>query len=441
MQSNRRDFIRKAGLASAGLVVLPTIIKASVMGGDGRIAPGDRINMAVIGCGGRANDNMPAFLPQTDVRIVAVCDVDDSHALAAKQLIDKHYNNNDCRMYRDFRELLAKETIDAAVLCLPDHWHALIACAFADKKIHVYGEKPLARSLAESRAIVNAVKRNGITWQTGSQQRSSGEFRHACELVRNGRIGKVDYVEVSLHNGTSYFGNPAVRPVPEGVDWDMWLGPAPLVPYRGVMHGEWRSVSDYGGGQLEDWAGHHIDIANWGLGIDNTGPATIEGTGRSNVDGIYDVPVEYDFTCLYENGLKMRVTSRYRMVEVNPAWTGKDIGIMFHGPKEWIHVSRGRLSASDPEILREPIGRNEIRLYKSDDHYRNFLDCIRSGRETIAPAEAGHRAISVGHLGEIAIRTGQKLHWDPVAEKFTDGNVYATRLLRKPYREPWQFPV
>jgi predicted dehydrogenase len=275
-------------------VVLPSIVKALVMGGDGIVTPGDRITMAVIGCGGRANDNMPAFLPQKDVRIVAVCDVDDS--------------------------------------------------------------------------------------------------------------------------------------------------PAPRVPYRGVMHGEWRSISDYGGGQLEDWAGHHIDIANWGLDLDKTGPVTIEGTGRPNADGIYDVLVEYDFTCRYENGLKMRVSNRYRMVEINPVWSGKDIGIMFHGPKEWIHVSRGRLSSSNPEIIREKIGSKDIRLYKSTDHYRNFLDCIRTGKETVAPAEAGHRAISVAHLGEIAIRTGQKLHWDPIAEKFTDGNMYATRLLRKPYRDPWQFP-
>lgn len=435
---NRRDFIRRAGLASAGLAMMPSIITASQSRSGTKAA--DTITMAVIGCGGRANDNMDEFMSHVDVRIVAVCDIDNSHLMAAKKKVDDHYGDTGCRTYSDFRELLEKEKVDAAVLCLPDHWHSYIACAVADKKIHIYGEKPLARSLAESRAIVNAVKRNGITWQTGSQQRSSHEFLHACELVRNGRIGNVDYVEVSLHQGGSYMGNPAIAKVPEGVDWDMWLGPAPAVPYRGIMHGYWREISDYGGGQLEDWAGHHIDIANWGMDIENTGPVKIEGNGRANYDGIFDMPVEYDITCIYENGLKMRITSRQRMVEVNPAWSGKDIGIMFHGPKEWIHVSRGRLSASNPDIIKEKIGSNEIRLYRSDDHYRNFLDCIRSGKETVAPAEAGHRAISVGHLGEIAIKTGQKLHWDPKAERFTDGNIRATRLLRKPYREQWQFP-
>lgn len=438
MNSTRRTFIKKAGMASAGLAIFPALIRA--LPGSGKVSASDRITMAVIGCGGRANAIMDAFMANSDARITAVCDIDRTHLQAAKKKVDDYYGTNDCRTYSDFRELLEKEKVDAAVLSLPDHWHAYIACACADKKIHIYGEKPLARLLAESRAIVNSVKRNGIIWQTGSQQRSSREFLHACELVRNGRIGKVDYVEVSLHNGGAYLGNPGVMKVPKGVDWDMWLGPSPAVPFRGIMHGYWREISDYGGGQLEDWAGHHIDIANWGLDLESTGPVTVEGTGRSNNDGIFDVPVEYDITCMYDSGLKMRVTNRSRMVEINPVWSGKDIGIMFHGPEEWIHVSRGRLTSSDPAIIREEIGSNELRLYRSDDHYRNFLDCIRSGKETVAPAEAGHRAISVAQLGEIAIKTGQKLHWDPVAEKFTDGNVYATRLLKKPYRDPWKFP-
>ena len=239
MYSTRRAFIKKAGLASAGLVALPSVAMAWTV--TGRVNAVDRITMAVIGCGSRANDNMDAFMSNDDVRIVAVCDIDKGHLSAAKKRADDKYGNRDCRTYTDFRELLEKEKTDAAILCLPDHWHSYIACAAADKKIHIYGEKPLARSLAESRAIVNAVKRNGIIWQTGSQQRSSREFLHACELVRNRRIGKVDYVEVSLHNGGAYMGNPKVMQVPDGVDWDMWLGPAPAVPYRGIMHGYWRS--------------------------------------------------------------------------------------------------------------------------------------------------------------------------------------------------------
>ena len=415
-----------------GLSLFPTIIKASVLGRDGHIPPSDKINMILIGCGRRGRINMSNFLNFDDVRVVAVCDVDDNHLGIAKKMVDDAYGNTDCRVYKDFREVLEKEDADTAILALPDHWHALIACAVAAKKIDIYGEKPLDRYLAGSRAIVKAVERNNIVWQTGSQQRSIEHFHRACELVRNGRIGNVDHVEVGLPNGGQYIGNPPVQPVPEGTDWDMWLGPAPKVPFRGVLHWHWRWITDYSGGQMTDWAGHHIDIANWALGLEDTGPVTIEGTGRPNNDGLFNVLAEYDFTCVYDNGLTMRVA--------NAAKQKHGMGTLWQGANGWVHVSRAGLNASGPDILKEKIGSNEISLYKSTDHYRNFIDCVKSREKTIAPAEAGHRAISIAHLGEIAIKTGQKLYWDPQAERFTDGNIYATRLLNRPYRAPWTFP-
>ena len=433
MQSNRREFLRKAGAVSVGLSFIPTIIKASALGREGHIPPSDKINMILIGSGSMGRANLNQFLNFDDVRVIAVCDIDDDHSAAAKKMVDEKYGNTDCRVYKDFREILEKEKSDAAILALPDHWHALISCAVANKKIDIYGEKPLARYLAESRAIVEAVHRNKIIWQTGSQQRSEANFHHACELVFNGRIGKVDYVEVGLPDGGHYIGNPPRRPVPESADWDMWLGPAPLVPFRGVLHWNWRWIMNYSGGQLTDWAGHHIDIANWGLGLDRTGPVTVKGTGRSNNDGIYNVPVEYDFTCVYSNGLKMRVANQSKLeLGMGTRWKGTD---------GWIHVTRGGLSASDDNILKEKIGSGDTSLYKSTHHHRNFIDCIKSRKETIAPAEAGHRAISVAHLGEIAMKTKRQLHWDPHTEKFTDNNIYATRLLSRPYRSPWEFPV
>jgi predicted dehydrogenase len=432
MQSNRREFLKKAGTASVGLSLFPTIIKASALGRDGHIAPSDKINIILIGSGSMGRGDLNAMLRYDDVQALAVCDVDDSQAALGKKMVDTKYGNTDCRVYRDFRDMLETEKADAAIIALPDHWHAITSCAAADKKLDIYGEKPLARSLAESLAIVKAVERNNIIWQTGSQQRSEANFHQACELVINGRLGKVDFVEVGLPDGGTYIGNPPVMPVPEGVDWDMWLGPAPKVPYRGVLHWNWRWINDYSGGQLTDWAGHHIDIANWGLGLDRTGPVTIEGKGRANNDGIYDVPVEYEFFCEFANGVKMRIANHSRM-----KYGG---GVLFHGTNGWIHVDRGRLSASDDNILKEKIGKDEIQLYKSTNHHRNFLDCVKSRQETICPAQAGHRSISVALLGEIAMKTGQKLHWDPQAEKFTDNNTYATSLLQKPYREPWQFP-
>ncbi len=417
---------------SAGLGLFPFIVKASVLGGERHISPSDQINMILIGCGSMGRGNLNSFLNFNDIRVVALCDVDDNQLATAKKMVDEKYGNYDCRVYKDFREILEKEKADIAVLALPDHWHALISCAAADKKIDIYGEKPVARSLAESRAVVNAVNRNNIIWQTGSQQRSDARFHQAAELARNGRIGKIDYVEVGLPGGGHYIGNPPQRPVPDGVDWDMWLGPAPEVPFRGVLHWDWRWIMDYSGGQMTDWAGHHIDIAHWGLGFDRTGPVTVEGTGRSNNDGIYNVPVEYDFACIYSNGLKIRVANSSRLEH--------GMGTLWKGTNGWIHVTRGKISASDDNILNERIGKNEISLYKSDNHRQNFIDCVKSRKETIAPAETGHRSISVAHLGEIAMITRQKLYWDPQKEKFADNNIYATRLLKKPYRQPWVFP-
>jgi predicted dehydrogenase len=429
MQTNRRNFIKRVGAASVGVSLFPTIVQASALGRNGHISPSDKINVILVGCGGMGRANLNGFLNFDEVQAVAVCDVDENQSAIAKKMVDEKYGNTDCRVYSDFREILEKEKVDAAILALPDHWHALIAIAVANKGIDIYGEKPLARSIVEGRAIVDAAHKNNIVWQMGSWQRSVSHFHQAAELVRNGRIGKIDYVEVGLPDGGINIGNPPAQPVPKGMDWDMWLGPAPKVPYRGVRHGQWRWIMDYSGGQMTDWAGHHIDIAHWGLNFDRTGPVEIEGSGRANNNGIYNVPVEYDFNCLYGNGLKMRVANQSKLKS--------GMGTLWKGTDGWIHVSRGGIKASDENILKEKIGANETLLYKSNNHNQNFLECIQSRKETITPVESGHRSISVGLLGEIAMLTEQKLYWDPIAEKFTDNNVYATRLLKKPYRGPW----
>lgn len=432
MKSNRREFLRKAGAMSVGMSLFPTIVKSSVLGLNGQTPPSDKLNMVLIGSGAMGRGNLSQFLNFEEIQAIAVCDIDDRHLATAKKMVDDKYGNTDCRTYKDFREILEKETIDTAILALPDHWHGIIYCAVANKKIDTYGEKPIARYLSDSKAIAKCVKDNGIVWQTGSQQRSGANFHHACELVRNGRIGKVDYVEVGLPDGGHYIGNPPVQPVPAEADWDMWLGPAPEVPFRGVLHWHWRWIKDYSGGQLTDWAGHHIDIAHWGLDLDRTGPISIEGTGRPNNDGIYNVLAEYDITCTYANGVKIRIANQSKLEH--------GMGVAFKGTNGYVHVNRSGLYASDENILKEKIGDDEIRLYKSTNHRQNFLECVRSRKETIAPIEVGHRSISVALLGEIAIETGQKLNWDPDKEAFADNNMYATRLMGKPYRAPWVFP-
>ena len=440
-KSSRREFVKRSASAVLGAIVLPQIIPSSALGMGGRLAPSDRIVMGGIGLGSQGSGNMRNFLRRTsDVQFVAICDVDTSHLERAKGMIDEAYNNKDCRTYGDYREFLDKEQIDAVSIALPDHWHGIIYVAAANKKLHMYGEKPLARSIYESRAIVNAVKKNNIVYQTGSWQRSQANFLHGAELVINGRIGKIKYVEVGLPDGGRSIGTPPVMEVPKELDWEMWLGPAMKVPFRGVCHGNWRWILDYSGGQLTDWAGHHIDIAQWGLGTDRTGPVEISGKGFYPVEGIYNTPVEYDFMCKYANGIEMRVANKSR-INVKHPFAGENQGATWYGEKDWIHVDRaGQIAASDPKILEEVIGDNEIHLYKSTDHWGNFIDCVRSGKDTVAPVEVAHRSISIALLGEIAMTTGKKIKWDPDKEEII-GNPMASHLLRRPYRQPWKLPT
>ncbi len=424
---DRRQFLKGASSVAAGAIVFPAIIPSSSLGQDGSIAPSNRIVMGAIGVGSQGSGNMSGFLGKKEVQMVAVCDIDKGHRDRAKSRVDKRYDNSDCRTYSDFRELIERDDIDALSLALPDHWHSIPVVTAARAGKDMYGEKPLARTIREGRAMVDAVNRYGRVWQTGSWQRSVRDFRHACELVRNGRIGKVHKVEVGLPTGGGSDTKP-IQPVPEGVDWDFWLGPAPWVPFRGVIHWDWRWIMDYSGGQLTDWAGHHIDIAHWGLGLDYTGPVEIEGRGVYPKDGIYNVPTEYKFTCIYENGLTMIVANdRQQPMGMGTVWYGED---------GWIHVRRGKLEASSERILKEVIGPDEIKLYDSRDHQQNFLDCVRSREKTVTPIDIAHRSISVGLLGEIAMMTERKLRWDPEKEVFLNDDE-ANRMLSRPMRSPW----
>ena len=432
--SNRRSFLKNSAVASVGAMVLPQIIPSTALGMGGRMAPSDRLVMGAIGTGSQGKSNMRDFLQlNKQVQFVAVCDVDSNNLEKAKTMADAAYANNDCRTYGDYRELLEKEKLDAVSIALPDHWHGIIYTAAVEKKLHVYGEKPICRTIRDGQTIVKAVQKNKITWQTGSWQRSQPNFHRGAELAINGRIGKISRIEVGLPNGGKGIGTPPIQEVPKELNWEMWLGPAPKVPYRGVSHWNWRWILEYSGGQLTDWAGHHIDIANWGAGLEHTGPVEIAGEGVYPREGIYNVPVEYDFLCKYANGIEMRVC--------NDARLKKGSGTTWYGDKGWIHVNRGNtLTVSDPKILEEVIGENEIHLIKSDNHWQNFVDCVRSGEKTIAPIEVAYRAISVGLLGEIAMQTGQKIQWDPEKEEII-GNPMAARLLDRPYRAPWQLPT
>jgi len=431
MKINRRDFLKKTTLAAA-VIGFPYIVPASALGADGSVAPSNRITVGCIGTGGKGTGDLNAFLRKSQAHVLAVCDVDTRNRNNARDRVNKKYGNRDCAAYNDFRDIIARSDIDAVSIATPDHWHAIpaIMAAHAGKDIHC--QKPLAHNIAEGRAICNAVKKYQVVWLTGSQQRSQKNFRRACELVRNNRIGKVHTVEVGLPTRWQQTCPPQpVQPVPEGFDYDLWLGPAPLAPYtkkRCIPLG-WRWIYDYANGLITDWGAHHIDIAQWGMNTEHTGPVEIQskdvvfGTG-----GLWNTANRYRVTCKYQQGFTLIIADTDKLRQ----------GIRFIGTDGWLHVSRSQgLDANPKSILDSRIAPSEIHLYKSDDHKQNFIDCIGSRSKTVAPVEVAHRSITIGHLGTIAMKTGRKLSWDPQAERFTN-NDHANRLLSRPMRTPWQ---
>ncbi len=430
---SRRGFMKSAAAAGAA-VALPTIIPAAALGRDGSVAPSNRVAMGFIGVGSQGRGNMNWFLDKKRVQVVAVCDADAAHLEQAKRNVEERGGGAGCATYADFRDLIGRGDLDAVALALPDQWHAVPAIGAARAGLDIYGEKPLARSIRESRAICDAVLRYGRVWQTGSWQRSERHFRHACELVRNGLIGRVGFVEVGLPTGKTC-GRKAPQPAPEGLDWERWLGPAPWRPYcefgSDKCHWDWRWIMDFSGGQLTDWAGHHIDIAHWGLDKEHTGPVEVEGKAEYPADGLWDAPVTYDFTCRYADGLRLRVASDNLMGFMGTKW---------HGESGWVYVDRERIDAADARLLSyDVIGPSDVRLYRGPpnrDHVDNFLDCVHSRQPTITPVETACRSISVGHLGEIAMLTGRKIRWDPEKERII-GDPGASALLGRSYREPW----
>jgi predicted dehydrogenase len=433
---DRRQFLKAAAVGGAAAVAgFPTIVRASALGKGGAIAPSDRIVMAGIGFGMMGPGNMENFLEKPEVQWVAVCDLDTEPLARAKGMVDKRYGNKSCATYRDFRELYLRKDLDAVSIAVPDHWHAILSIAALRAGFDVYGEKPLTHNLREGRALCDAVKRYGRVWQTGSWQRSVENFHQAAELVRNGRIGKIKRIEVGLPSGhydfAGTFGQEALVAPPPNLDYESWVGPAPWWPYcKARVHMNWRWNMDFGGGQYMDWIGHHLDIAHWGMGWDETGPVEIEATGEYPTSGIYNSPTRYNVKARYADGTPMVLAGGHDEIWSGTKWIGE------HG---WIWVDRGQFETEPASLKREVVGPGEIRLDKSRDHHQNFLDCVRSRGTTITPAETAHRSASVGHLGVIAMEVGRKIKWDPATETII-GDPEAERLLGHSYRKPWQLP-
>jgi predicted dehydrogenase len=378
-----------------------------------------------------------------DVQVVALCDVDEGsrryergwhRGLApAKESTERHYaaqrragTYKGCDTYTDFRELLARDDIDTVNVATPDHWHGPIVVAAARAGKDIYCQKPLSLTLGDGKAMVEAVRRYGRVFQCGSQRRASAGCRHACELVRSGRAGKLHTVRVGLpggHSNPGYTMGEEPMPVPEGFHYDRWLGPAPYAPYtHRRCHWTFRWIYDYSGGQVTDWGAHYIDMAHWGMGADLTGPVEVVGEGTFPEHGVlWNTATAFHFECTYASGVKLIVSSSGH-------------GVRWEGSNGWIDLG-GR---SDPAVLAaEPLGPNDVQLYRSSSIYTNFVECVKSRRPTAAPVEVAHRSISVAHLGNIAMWLRRKVRWDPEREQFVN-DPEAARLMQREKRQPWR---
>ena len=405
----RRRFLA-AGAAALGLA--PMFLSRSFAG-----SVNDEIAIGIIGCGGMGSGLMRNFLNIQGVRVVAVCDVDANMRDRAKNHVDKHYDNTNCKAHRHYRDLLAHPGLDAVALATPDHMHAQIGIEAAIAGLDVYGEKPFAWGLAEGRQLVDAVESNKRIWQTGSQQRSGNHFRRFKALIENGAIGKITRVECGTPRGMSIrehvpaeewgsrIGNP-----PSNMDWPAYCGVVGEFPYHPMIHPwNWRWHETFGGGQLLDWVGHHVDIGMWALGLDGTGPVAVKGTGSRGDHAFFNALVDYEYHGTFEDGTVIEVRTDFGGTKI----TGED---------GWLHVNRGRLEADDREKLRNlPEDFDD----RPPSHQQDFINCVRNRKTPVAGAESTHRASSFGQLALVAIDSGEVLRWDPGAERVIDNRDQA----------------
>lgn len=438
---SRKEFLKTTGAFLAGAAfAAPSIVSSSVFGAG---APSNRLTLGFVGVGGQGFSNLRGFIENQDTQVLAVCDVErgsneygsyyygrDLGREHARKVVEEYYGRQStsgkyqgCDAYNDFRELLARDDIDVVVNSTPDHWHVPIAIAAAKAGKDIYCEKPLTLTITEGRLLVDAVQRYGRVLQTGSQQRSDSRFRFACELARNGRLGELHTVHTWLRKGRATGVHPPM-PVPDGFDYELWLGPAPAAPYTQMRcHYNFRFIKDYSGGEMTNFGAHDLDIAQWGLGMDDSGPVEIEGHAEYPTEGLFNLPMAFEVKYTYANGVKI----------LNHSGGG---GVRFEGTEGWAYVNRGEIRAEPANLLTTDIGPDEIHLYESKDHKRDFLDCLKSRTQPVANMEIGHRTATVCHLGNIAMELGRKLHWDPEKERFVDDPA-ADSMLDRSIRSPW----
>ncbi|MDP6636203.1 MAG: Gfo/Idh/MocA family oxidoreductase [Phycisphaerae bacterium] len=434
----RRTFLKN--LAATGAVIsLPAYIPSQALGKNGTVAPSERVTLGCIGVGGRGMLDTNGLLRTNAGQVVAVCDVNAQRRKRAQSTVNSYYaktrpksDYKGCDAYNDFRKVILRNDIDAVMVATPDHWHVPIAMAAVRSGKDIYVEKPLAISIGESRALKDIVQRYSAVFQHGTEQRAMAHLRYACELVRNGRIGRLHTVSVGAPGGR------AARPVqptsaPDHLDYDFWLGPAPKVPFTPgpcLGNGHW-FISDYAAsGFVAGWGIHPMDIAHWAMDADRTGPLEIEGVGVYATEGPHDTPLKWNVSMRYADDVKVRFID-------SSQWKLGAEGIRFEGSDGWIFASRFKgLDAGDKSLLKSVIGPNEIHLYEASNDDRNFVECVRSRGETVSPIHAAHSSTTVCLLSNIAMILGRKLKWDPGTERFTNDDE-ANQMLSRAHRAPW----
>jgi predicted dehydrogenase len=437
---SRRGFLQTATGAAIGTIGFPYIVRSSALGKAGSVPASSRITVGCIGVGPQGTGVMGNFLMQKDARVIAVCDLKKPTREQACKLVNQHYKNDDCATYEDFRELVARKDIDVVSIATTDHWHVLVSLAAARAGKDIYLEKPMGLSLAEDQALREACHRYGTIFQFGTQQRSSRDFRFACELALNERIGKLHTINV-WSPGSSSGGSPEPAPEPDWIDYNMWLGPAPYTPYTKdrCSNALWWFISDYALGFIAGWGVHPLDIAVWGGGEKLACPAEIEGKGVwPDPAGVCDTAMNWNVVAKYDSGVTMNFTGcPYPEKWKNRYGRTTDHGTAFEGTEGWVHVDRAGINAYPKELLQTEFGPNEIRLTESNNHARNLLDCVKSRAQTICPIDAAVQTDTICQISDIAIRLEQKLRWDPTKERFLNNDAANRRLVRS-MRSPWR---
>lgn len=428
-QPTRRSFLRSLFVAGAA----PTFVSAGVLPAAGRTVASDKITLGVIGVGAQGKWDMRAFLNHDDVRVTAICDVNKRNIESARQFIAAKYGSPDAKVYSDFRELNADPSIDAVLMALPVHWHSTPSLDAILHGKHIYHEKPMAMSFEESRRVRDAVRKKGVVFQFGTQQRSDLRFRWACELALNGRLGKLKEIQVSVPAGRRGPLFPE-QPVPDYVDWDRWVGPAPMMPFHEhKLRREWHeNITNFSLGMISCWGIHHLDIAQWGNGTDDTGPSTVAGTGEFPHEGSCDAILNWKVRFEYANAAPVAFLSDDQ---------GVDHGVRFIGQSAWVHVTRGKIHAHDDKLLRDPQNKYDqmpVKLPISRDHTRDFVDAIRNGRRAICDIEAAVRSDTLCQIALIAVKQGRRLQWDAQMEKFVNDDAADQMLQPRPMRAPWK---